>query len=70
MKGLYQAQGSVELYSKVSTQLAGKAEDITKLTKGASDLKDGAASLAQGTKDLASGAKNSFRWNSKPCRRI
>ncbi|MCI7112476.1 MAG: hypothetical protein MR957_02310, partial [Lachnobacterium sp.] len=56
MKGLYQAQGSVELCSKVSHQLAGKAEDITKLTKGASDLKDGAASLAQGTKDLASGA--------------
>lgn len=56
MEGLYKAQGSVELYSKVSTQLAGKAEDITKLTKGASDLKDGAASLAQGTKDLASGA--------------
>ena len=56
MKGLYQAQGSVELCSKVSHQLAGKAEDIRKLTKGASDLKDGAASLAQGTKDLASGA--------------
>ena len=56
MEGLYKAQGSVELYSKVSHQLAGKAEDITKLTKGASDLKDGAASLAQGTKDLASGA--------------
>ena len=56
MEGLYKAQGSVELYTNVSTQLAGKAEDITKLTKGASDLKDGAASLAQGTKDLASGA--------------
>ena len=56
MEGLYKAQGSVELYTNVSHQLAGKAEDITKLTKGASDLKDGAASLAQGTKDLASGA--------------
>lgn len=56
MKGLYQAQGSLALYSNVSTQLAGKAEDITKLTKGASDLKAGAETLAQGTKDLASGA--------------
>ena len=43
MEGLYKAQGSVELYTNVSKQLAGKAEDITKLTKGASDLKDGAA---------------------------